>query len=213
MPHNFNNFSVYAAEQNSQISEISEYEFAEAFSLRNMYQEKIDTIKTPQICNIVQQKIKDRFNNMNADEALKYVFQDSDFSVYQILKFPFGLLASCIYTHHEESEYWFFNETDYKFIAQTGTLPKLNGVEHCISKNGYMATWQSHAYDSNVDISIYKLTNSDIKLITRHTDVNISIWELACWGADNTFYICGLHNVYDNGLSTDKKYLKFKVSQ
>ncbi len=35
---------------------------------------------------------------MNADEALKYVFQDSDFSVYQILKFPFGLLASCIYT-------------------------------------------------------------------------------------------------------------------
>ena len=34
----FNNFSVYAAEQNSQISEISEYEFAEAFSLRNMYQ-------------------------------------------------------------------------------------------------------------------------------------------------------------------------------
>lgn len=110
-------------------------------------------------------------------------------------------------------EYWFFNETDYKFIAQTGTLPKLNGVEHCISKNGYMATWQSHAYDSNVDISIYKLTNSDIKLITRHTDVNISIWELACWGADNTFYICGLHNVYDNGLSTDKKYLKFKVSQ
>ena len=47
---------------------------------------------------MVQQKIKDRFNNMNADEALKYVFQDSDFSVYQILKFPFGLLASCIYT-------------------------------------------------------------------------------------------------------------------
>lgn len=94
---------------------------------------------------------------MNADEALKYVFQDSDFSVYQILKFPFGLLASCIYTHHEESEYWLFNETNYKFIAQTGTLTKLNVVEHCISKNGYMATWQSHAYDSNVDISIYKL--------------------------------------------------------
>ncbi len=214
------NFTVYATTlqfHNSQLFEISEGEFTEAFSLRNKYQIKVDTVTSPQICKIVHDKMIERLDNMQTDEALIYNIQDFNSNLCTIVKFPFGLLAAVVHTSFWEYEYWFFNESDYTFIANTGTLPKINGVQHCVSKEGYMVTWRNHSYDSNVDISVYRLQNDNIRLIHRYDDVKISNWEQVCWSAGNTFYIRGEYNDDDDEMQyTGKfgiKYIRLTVSQ
>lgn len=202
-----------AAQPQSQMYVISEHEFDAAFSRRGLYEAGVDTVTSAQTNGIIRNKMAEKFTGMDSHAALRYGFYDSGSSEYTVLKFPFGLYAVCVYAMHEENEYWFFNETDYRFIACTGTLPSIHGIHHCISKNGYMATWKNHAYDSKADISIYRLKDGDVELISRHPNVNISLWEQVCWGADNTFYIRGEYND-DDGLQAEKstdRYLKFKV--
>lgn len=192
---------------------ISEHEFAEAFARRERYEEKMDTIVFARICGIIRNKIRERLNSPDADAGPMYLFRDSDSNAEPIFRFPYGLLAVCVCASHEEREYWFFDAIDCKFVARTGTLPKTGGIEHCVSKGGYMVAWQNHAYDSKADLSLYRLQDGCVEPIARYPDVPVTIWERVCWGADNTFYLRGVYNCDDEspaGMFVEK-FLKFEV--
>ena len=94
-----------------------------------------------------------------------------------VIRFPFGVLAALVYITHEEYEYWFFRETDCRFAAQTHTWPDYGGVRHCVSKDGYLATWQNRGYDSKADISVYRLRDGGVTPVARYSDVEITNWE------------------------------------
>lgn len=207
--------TAVAAEPPFRKFEISGEEFAEAFSRREMYQAREETIDSPRMRGIIRNKILERINSMG-DDAWKYDnlrnFDSSD----PILKFPGGLLAVYVQLPFEEREYWFFDGTDGEFVARTDVLPTMNGAAYCVSEDGYMATLQNHSYDSSADIAIYRLHDGAVKLVARYPDVNISIWEQVCFGADNTFYIGGEYNREDNVPAAERfveKYFKFPLSR
>ena len=162
-------------------------------------------------------KIIERLGSMDESDAMMYNPEDFKSDACTIVKFPFGWLAAIVHAAFENREYWFFNEADYRFAAETGTLPEINGMHHCVSKKGYMATWQDRGYDSKADISVYRLQDSGIQLITRYPDVEISSWEQVCWGDGNTFYIRGVYHNDDEESQADEKSipkcLKFTLSR
>ncbi|MCM1151896.1 MAG: hypothetical protein NC209_04560 [Alistipes sp.] len=204
-----------AAEPPFRMVEISGDEFAEVFSRRDEYQVRVDTVESPRMRGIIRNKMLERIDNMG-DGAWEYDgFRNSDFSD-PIWKFPCGLLAVCVQRPFLECEYWFFAETDGEFVARTGVLPTTNGVEHCVSGEGYMAVWQNHSYDSSADISIYRLQDGAVRLVTCYSDVSISVWKQACFGAGNTFYIGGEYYGDDGEPTAERvveKYFKFPVSR
>lgn len=210
-------YTANAAEPVFQLSEISENEFSEAFSQRSKYQVHVDTVTSPQICKIICDKIIERLGSMDESDAMMYNPEDFKSDACTIVKFPFGWLAAIVHAAFENREYWFFNEADYRFAAETGTLPEINGMHHCVSQEGYMATWQDRGYDSKADISVYRLQDSGIQLITRYPDVEISSWEQVCWGDGNTFYIRGVYHNDDEESQADEKSipkcLKFTLSR
>lgn len=216
--HNFAADAAMTTFQGSQVSKISESEFVDAFSQRKKYQAKIDTVISPQICKMVLDAVVEKIGSMDASDASLYNWQTFDSQSCTIVRFPSGLLAAIVYATHEMYEYWFFNESDYKFVDKTGTFPGRDGIYHFVSKNGYMATWNEHGYDSTVDISVYRLQDGGMKLISQFPNVKISTWNQVCWGDGNTFYIRGKYNDNDDEESptTDKsgiRYLKFTISQ
>ncbi len=166
--------------------EISESRFAEALSVSNSHQQAADTVTSEQVCRKIQTVSTEHLQNLPAGKAGSYnCFPDSPFEVYPILRFPFGVIACGVYKGFEEYDYWFFNESDYKFIIQTDSP-----LSNYVSANGYMATLKSHSYDRLSDISVYRLQNGDIKLVHKFADTNISRIEQACWGAD-ALYLSG----------------------
>nr|WP_304650232.1 hypothetical protein [uncultured Bacteroides sp.] len=132
-----------------------------------------------------------------------------------VIRFPFGVLAALVYITHEEYEYWFFRETDCRFAAQTHTWPDYGGVRHCVSKDGYLATWQNRGYDSKADISVYRLRDGGVTPVARYSDVEITNWEEVCWGEGNALYVRGsYYNDEEDGPPDERavdKCLKFTL--
>ncbi len=197
------------------VSEISESEFAEAFARRSSYEAQADTVTSPRICGMIRKKMIERLDGMDdSDTAAIYDFRDSD-SDCPVIRFPFGVLAALVYITHEEYEYWFFRESDCRFAAQTHTWPDYGGVRHCVSKDGYLATWQNRGYDSKADISVYRLGDGGVTPVARYSDVEITNWEEVCWGEDNALYVRGsYYNDEEDGPPDERavdKCLKFTL--
>ncbi|MDE7355313.1 MAG: hypothetical protein K2N21_00875 [Rikenellaceae bacterium] len=145
-----------------------------------------DTVTSAPICDIIQAKSLERLKGMEPDKASSYnVFQDSPFEVYPILDTRFGLIVCGAYKGYEEYDYWFFNDTDYTFVAQTDS-PLCN----YLSKNGYMATHKIYHHDSCTDIFVYRLHDGSMELVYKFAEIETSSLNKALWGADALYISC-----------------------
>lgn len=206
------------AQTTAQVREISAGEFDRAFAQRSRYQTKVDTVNVPQVRERIREKTKERLAGLDAEEAdLFSVFYDpaSEIAIEPVLRFPNGVLAVVMHAPFEEKYYWFFRESDGRFLAQTEALATSGGGEQCVSAEGYVVAFHGHNYDGKVDLSFYRLQNGGMRQVAKYPNLKASIWERVFWGADNTFYIGGLYN--NDGEEDEKsgmfsqKYFQIRV--
>ncbi|MDE6499511.1 MAG: hypothetical protein K2K83_02255 [Rikenella sp.] len=109
------------AQTTAQVREISAGEFDRAFAQRSRYQTKVDTVNAPQVRERIREKTKERLAGLDAKEAdLFSVFYDpaSEIAIEPVLRFPNGVLAVVMHAPFEEKYYWFFRESDGRFLAR-----------------------------------------------------------------------------------------------